>query len=320
VNSARNGVAIGGGTGLPVVLRCLLASGFNTSAVVTMADDGGSSGTLRDELGILPPGDIRNCLVAMSDPSSELASLFNFRFGGGGALGGHSLGNLMLAALAEAEGGFPEALAAAERLLGTRGHALPSTLCDARLYGIDSTGERIDGQAALAHGTGPITRVGMTPESPNAYPPTLQAIRDASVVVIAPGSLFTSILPNFLVDGVTQVMRDSSAKRVFVCNLANQRGETAGMDAADHVDALVKHGLEGCLDVVIVHRSKQEVPAGTELCDDDAAGGVDVRADDSTLDRIRAHGVEVVTADLVDRDNPFHHASDRLCRVLNEVL
>jgi len=320
VSIVRKGVAIGGGTGLPAVLRCLLGMDFDTSAIVTMADDGGSSGALREEFGILPPGDVRNCLVAMADPASELARLFQFRFEAGGAIGGHSLGNLVLAALSESQGGFPEAVRAAERLLGVRGHVFPSTLADVRLHGIDATGLRVEGQAALAHGAGPITKVGMTPDSPEAYTPALQALEAADVVVIAPGSLFTSTIPNFLVDGVAATLRESSARRVYVCNLANQRGETQGMDAADHVDALISHGLSGCLDAVIVHRLSSDAVAGSLLCDDDVENGVDVPADDDVLDRIRAHGIQVITADLVDRDNPCHHAPNRLCRVLNEVL
>lgn len=320
MSTARKAVAIGGGTGLPAVLRCLLAMECTTTAVVTMADDGGSSGALRDELGILPPGDIRNCLVAMSDPTSELANLFQFRFAHGGALEGHALGNLVLAALVESEGGFPEAVTAAERLLGVRGRVLPSTLHDVRLHGIDSTGTRIDGQASLANGVGPLQSVHMMPEAPSAYAPALDAIAAADRVVIGPGSLFTSVIPNFLVAGVADALRASSARRVYVCNLANQRGETAGMDAGDHVEALFSHGLQGCLDVVIVHRAADRASDDAKLCDDDAEGRVGVRADDSVLDRIRAYGVEVVTADLIDRHNPLHHASDRLCRVLNEVL
>lgn len=305
--TARSAVAIGGGTGLPLVLRCLLDGGFDTTAVVTVADDGGSSGHLRRELGMLPPGDIRNCLVALADPASELAPVFQYRFASGEGLAGHAIGNLIIAALADIEGGFAEAVEAAGRLLGIRGRVLPSTLADVVLSGRDSAGNLVIGQALVAQTDGPIAQVCLDPATVPGYPPALEAIREADVIVIGPGSLFTSIIPNFLVDGVLDALRESRATVVYVCNVANLRGETAGMDAADHVDALINHGLLGLIDVAVL-----DVPASADRVPEVAAGP-------PQLERIVAHGVRVVTADLVDASAPARHDCARLATALTGV-
>ncbi len=311
-SAARRAVAVGGGTGLPKVLTCLLDLGFETAAVVTMADDGGSSGALRRELGILPPGDARNCLVAMADPASPLAHLFQYRFSGEGTLGGHSLGNLMIAALADMESGFPEGLDAAAALLGSRGRVLPSTLEDVVLTARDIDGGLVVGQAAVATSPTPISWVSYTCACrPAAYPPALEALRAADVVVIGPGSLYTSILPNFLVEGMPEALEAVRGTVVYVCNVANQRGETIGMDAADHLIALQEHGLAGSLDVVLVHDSEAN-PVG---------GAVEaVFAGPAVVDRMRERGVRVVTTDLADPADPRHHDAARLATALREVV
>ncbi len=303
-------VAMGGGTGLPRVLSCLLACGYDTTAVVTVADDGGSSGQLRRELGILPPGDARNCLVAMADPDTTLARVFQYRFAHGHGLVGHALGNLVIAALADIRGGFPEALAAAGELLGSRGHVLPSTVADVLLVGELAEGGRIQGQAASANSDEPLVRVHLDPPGPSAYPPALEAIAAADLVVVGPGSLFTSLLPNFLVAGVSDALLASAARRVYVCNVANQRGETCGMDAAAHVRALVEHGLGGVFDTVIAHDSERHpLPHEIEpvVCDERCVG------------EIAAMGPRVVLGDLVDRADPRHHDAELLCRAIGEV-
>lgn len=303
----RKAVAIGGGTGLPLVLRCMLRAGFDPTAVVTMADDGGSSGHLRRELGMLPPGDIRNCLVALAEPGSQLAPVFQYRFPSGEGLAGHALGNLIIAALADLEGGFGEAVDAAGRMLQVRGRVVPSTLANVVLSGWDSAGRLVIGQAQVAETEGPISRVRLEPGDAPAYGPALDALREADVVVIGPGSLFTSIIPNFLVRGVIDALRESEARVVYVCNVANMRGETSGMDAADHVDSLVAHGLEGLIDVALVDEpvepaSRRHVLAGEEQ-----------------IRRIEGHGVRVVAADITDAHDPARHDQDRLLAALTEV-
>jgi uncharacterized cofD-like protein len=308
----RRAVAVGGGTGLPTVLRCLLDAGWDTTAVVTMADDGGSSGHLRRELGMLPPGDARNCLAAMAaDPAGAGARLFSYRFPQGDGLAGHALGNLVIAALADMEGSFPAALDAAGRLLQARGRVVPSTLDDVVLTAEDVEGNRVVGQSNVAVSAAPIDCVRYASGSPaRAYAPAAEAIAGADLVVIGPGSLFTSILPNFLVDGISQALSANRGRVLYVCNVANQRGETNGMDAADHVDALVRHGLGGVIDVALLHDSVghpippefDPVPAGPEA-----------------LARIAAHGIAVVVRDLTDPVDPRHHSSAKLLRALEEV-
>jgi uncharacterized cofD-like protein len=317
VGSGRRAVALGGGTGLPSVLSCLVDLGFDTSAVVTMADDGGSSGKLRQQLGMLPPGDIRNCLVALSDDySGLLGPLFQYRFPEGEGLAGHALGNLIIAALADLTGSFPAAIEAAEHYLHTRGHVYPSTVVDVELHGVDRAGGHLSGQARLAVSPNPLECVHLEPEWPAAYPPALEAIAAADVIIIGPGSLYTSIIPNLLVQGVATAIRESHAFRVYVCNVANMRGETGGLDAADHVEALVEHGLGGAIDLVLVHEPCVD---GSAVCDD--VDGVEpVPAGDAVRARIEALGSEVIAASLADPSDPVRHSRAALCRILERVV
>lgn len=314
---ARRAVAVGGGTGLPVVLRCLVDSGYETSAIVTMADDGGSSGVLRKQLGILPPGDVRNCLVALAGSDDALlARVFQYRFPNGEGLAGHALGNLILAALTDITGDFGEAVKAAEGALGTRGRVLPSTLQDVLLHGVDREGNEVVGQACLAANPTAVARTFLEPESPAANPEALHAIEAADVVVIGPGSLYTSIIPNFLVADVAETLRRSSARRIYVCNVANMRGETGGLDAAEHVKALFDHGLAGAIDTAIVHECA-DTPG--RVCDDES-GIEPVASGPEIQGRIHALGVNVVTADLADPHHPARHSREALCRALQGVL
>lgn len=317
VGEGRRAVAIGGGTGLPAVINSLLELGFDTSAVVTMADDGGSSGLLRRQLGMLPPGDIRNCLVAMaSDENGLAAEMFQYRFPHGEGLAGHALGNLILAALADITGSFPAAIEHAETYLEARGRVYPSTLADVELHGVDREGSELSGQALLAVSPEPLALVCLAPADPPAYAPALQTIRDADIIVIGPGSLYTSLIPNFLVDGVAAAVVESRAMRIYVCNVANMRGETAGLDAADHVAALTEHGLAGAIDVVLVH---DPCATGTALCDD-VEGVEPVLADESVRERIEGMGPRVVAAALADASDPVRHSRAALLRTLEGVV
>jgi len=317
VGSGRRAVAIGGGTGLPSVLGCLVDLGFETSAVVTMADDGGSSGKLREMLGMLPPGDIRNCLVALSDDHAGLMGpLFQYRFPQGEGLAGHALGNLIIAALADLTGSFPAAIEAAEHYLHARGHVYPSTVVDVELHGVDRAGGHLSGQARLAVSPHPLECVHLEPEWPAAYPPALEAISSADVIILGPGSLYTSLIPNLLVEGVAEAIRDSHALRIYVCNVANMRGETGGLDAADHVAALVEHGLGGAVDLVLVHESCDDA---APVCDDDAVVEP-VPAGDIVRARIAALGPRVYAENLADPTDPVRHSRAALCRTLERVV
>ena len=317
VGDGRSAVAIGGGTGLPAVLHCLLDLGFETSAVVTMADDGGSSGLLRKQLGMLPPGDVRNCLVAMAQNEDGIeARMFQYRFPEVGTEGvGHALGNLILAALTDITGSFPQAIAHASEYLNARGNVIPSTLVDVSLHGVDRAGAQHKGQATLAVSPHPLARVYLEPELPAAYGPALDAITVADVIVVGPGSLFTSIIPNFLVSGVSHAVASSPATLIYVCNVANLRGETHGLDAADHVLALAEHGLMRAVDVVLVH---DPTLAGPSACDDGAVEPV--LADEAVRARIESMGARVVAADLADPADRVRHSRRALCRALEGVV
>jgi uncharacterized cofD-like protein len=317
VGAGRKAVAIGGGTGLPLVLRSLVELGLETTAVVAMADDGGSSGVLREQLGSLPPGDIRNCLVALAGRDDDLlARVFQYRFGGGDGLAGHALGNLILAALADLTGDFATAVDTAARYLHVRGRVLPSTVADVRLHGVDRAGTQVSGQSLLASNPEPMHCVHLEPADPPAYPPAVEAIAEADVIVIGPGSLFTSIIPNLLVAGIVDAVRASSATRVYVCNVANQRGETSGFDAADHVAALYEHGLEGALDVAIVNFDDR----AKALVLEDHNVPEPVYALPATLDKITDMGIDVWPAELASAENVVRHDQAVLTEVLADML
>lgn len=241
-------VAIGGGTGLPALLTGLSRlSGrgslphLDLTAVVAVSDDGGSSGRLRREQGVLPPGDIRNCLVALADKRHrKLARLFQYRFGRGKGLRGHAMGNLFLTALTSMEGDFLTAVRRAQRMLACHGKVLPATLETVQLLGVLSDGSRVHGEHRF-RGAKAITRVELLPRSPKAAPGVLSAIREADVVLMGPGSLFSSVIANLLVGGVAEELSRTRALRVLIQNLMTQPGETSEMDAAEHVKAVQRH-------------------------------------------------------------------------------
>jgi uncharacterized cofD-like protein len=253
-------VCIGGGTGLPVVLRGLARRatpkpgnpGVDLTAVVAMSDDGGSSGRLRRMRGLLPPGDVRNCLVALSGRRNVLRKLFQFRFDGARGLGGHAVGNLMLAALTELRGDFMEAVKASEDLLEARGRVLPSTLSAVQLVAELEDQSRIVGERNIARAKSRVKRVSLSPQLPPPTDGVLDALRTADLIAIGPGSLYSSVLPNLLVDGVAQALRETRALKVLVSNLMTQPGETDGMDCLDHARAVVEH-VGPVIDVVLIN-------------------------------------------------------------------
>lgn len=251
-------VAIGGGTGLSSLLRGLKAHSTNLTAVVVMSDDGGSSGRLRKELpGVLPPGDIRNCIAALADEEPLMTQLLQYRFDATAPeLAGHSVGNLLIAALTDITGDFQEAVRETSRVLAIRGSVLPATLARVQLCAHLQDGQVICGESNINRCPGPIDYVYLDPAAPEALPDALEALAQAELIVLGPGSLYTSIIPNLLVPGIARAVAEAPAIRAYVCNVMTQPGETARMTASQHVQALLKHVEQPCFEYVILNNRK----------------------------------------------------------------
>ncbi|HEX2989467.1 MAG TPA: gluconeogenesis factor YvcK family protein [Anaerolineales bacterium] len=304
-------VAIGGGHGLSTLLRGLKIYTRRLTAIVTVADDGGSSGRLRESLGILPPGDIRNCLAALSNDEQMITQLFKYRFSGAGGLDGHSFGNLFITALADITGSFESAIAESGKVLSVSGRVLPSTLHDVKLVADmvlpNSLNQvRVQGESRIPKMAGRVRRVWLEPNDAPAFPPTLKAILNADMIVVGPGSLYTSLLPNLLVQDLLGAIRASRALKVYICNIATQSGETDVYTCHDHIQALEEHVGEDVFNVI--------------LCNDNYEGQLDdgsqfVQADERTLSDPRTH-----CADLSDVSYPWRHDSNKLAKTLIEIL
>jgi uncharacterized cofD-like protein len=295
-------VAMGGGTGLSTLLRGLKTRTPHITAIVTVADDGGSSGRLRRELGLLPPGDFRNCIAALADDESLITQLFQYRFGQGNGLNGHSFGNLFITALAAVTGSFERAIQEAGRVLAVKGRILPSTLEDVTLIA-DLAGApgltRVRGESAIPKAGQPIERVFLRPDGARAYPEAVRAILCANVIVAGPGSLFTSVLPNLLIEGIRQAVGASSALRIYVCNVATQPGETVGFDVRQHVSALQRHVGRGLFPYVLVNNNLAPTRQNPQL-------------QPVALRYATDEGYEVIEADLRDPNVAWRHDSDKL--------
>lgn len=303
-------VAIGGGTGLPSVLRGLKPYTSNITAIVTVADDGGSSGRLRRDLGVLPPGDLRNNIAALADDESLMTQLFQYRFNGGD-LGGHAFGNLFIAALAGISGGLETALIEVERVLNIQGRVLPSSLEDSNLIGhVRPAGRsrtiKVQGESKISEIGGSIEHIALEPPDILAYGESVSAILDAGLVVIGPGSLYTSILPNLLVKGIADALRATSAYKVYVCNVATQPGETEGYNVADHVLALERHIGRGVFQAVLANNAYPTLNAGSNTHYVE-----NVPPNHEILQRY-----EVRYTDLTDSEQPWRHDPVKLAKAL----
>ena len=303
--------ALGGGNGLSTVLRGLKTEPLDLTAIVTVADDGGSSGRLRRELGVLPPGDIRNCLVALADDESLLGRLFQHRFADGD-LAGHSFGNLFLAALAEVTGSFDLAVRESSRVLKINGRVLPSTLEQVRLWAERDDGTTVCGETQIGSGAGACVRVWLDP-APDAHPRTIDAILDADMVLLGPGSLFTSVLPHLAVRDIVDALHDTRALRVYIGNVMTQAGETTGFDAADHLRHVME-AVNGAVDVAIVHEGPLDPAAVARYR---LQGQEPVLVDETIL---RNLGVRVVTRDLAAKGQVVRHSHDALRDVILELF
>jgi uncharacterized cofD-like protein len=252
-------VAVGGGTGLSVLLSGLKNYSSNISAVVTVADNGGSSGRLREQFDVLPPGDIRNCLVALADAPALMRDLFQFRFDSNSEFSGHSFGNLFLTVMTRLTGDFEKAIKETSKVLALRGQVIPSTLGDVTLVAHYQDGSKVIGEEQIPKARKAISRVDLSPEQPLATPDALKAIKEAQIIVLGPGSLYTSIIPNLLIKEISREIKDSEAIKVYVCNVMTQPGETDGFSVSDHIKALVLHSDAHILDYCVVNNG--EVPA-----------------------------------------------------------
>ncbi|RMG73098.1 MAG: uridine diphosphate-N-acetylglucosamine-binding protein YvcK [Chloroflexi bacterium] len=303
-------VAIGGGTGLPSVLRGLKAHTSNITAVVTVADDGGSSGRLRRDLGVLPPGDLRNNIAALADDESLMTQLFQYRFNRGD-LSGHAFGNLFIAALAGISGGLEHALPEVERVLNIQGRVLPATLEDVNLVAkvqiTDKTRSiNIQGESKISELGGKIEQIALNPPDVSAFEESVLAILDADLVVIGPGSLYTSILPNLMVEGISEALKATRALKVYVCNVATQPGETDNYNVADHVLALERHIGRGVFQAVLANNAKPDHNKGQNTFYVD-----EVPEQHEILQRY-----QIIYTDLTDAEHPWRHDPQKLTNAL----
>ena len=304
-------VVIGGGTGLSAMLRGLKSFTNNLTAIVTVADDGGSSGELRKNMGILPPGDIRNCLASLSNDEALLTQVFQYRFAAGAGLNGHTLGNLLITALADITGSFEEAVAESGRVLAVQGQVLPATLHDVRLVADIQQPEgaadlRVEGESQIPKSPGQVQRVWLEPNNPLAYPPTVQAILSADLILLGPGSLYTSILPNLLVPDLADALKASRAIKFYISNVATQPGETDGYSCGDHIHTIEKHLGSRIFDLVVCNNNFET----------DLPTGIDWVKIEKDLDE----EYPIYKTDLLDESNPWRHDSSKLAQVIIDLF
>jgi uncharacterized cofD-like protein len=317
-------VALGGGTGLSMLLRGLKEYVArrrkeklrrpiaDLAAVVTVTDDGGSSGRLRREYRILPPGDIRNCMVALSKDEALLSRLFQYRFPFGRGLSGHSFGNLFLTALTNVTGDFPEAVRLSGQVLAIRGRIFPSTAQNVTLEAELESGRIVRGETKISQSQRRIRRVRLVPRRVRPMPEVLDAIRKADLILVGPGSLYTSIIPNFLVEEVAEAVAHSSATRVYIANLMTQPGETDGYSVADHVRAIYEHTRSGLFDSVVVNRT----PVAPQILRRYRAQGAEPVA--PSVEELRRMGLRCMAANLLQENGVVRHDQRRLTRLLLE--
>lgn len=316
-------VALGGGTGLSTLLaglKCLVGESqsgdtkiANLSAIVTVSDDGGSSGRLRDELQMLPPGDIRNCMIALSEDSTLLSRLFRHRFRGKGELGGHSFGNLFLAALTEVTGDFTEAVRLSSEVLASKGHIFPATISDVRLVAELADGSVVRGETQISASRVPIRRLRLEPEQCLPLPQVLKAIRAADVITVGPGSLYTSILPNLLVARVANAIGETVATKIFICNLMTQPGETDNYTARQHLETIKSYAPEIHFDFVIVNDKRITNEQAERYA---LQGAHQIGIDDDAIDSVLDQSTQVIRTNLLEDGEQVRHDSTLLARTV----
>ena len=310
-------VAIGGGTGLSTMLRGLKKYTKNLTAIVTVADDGGGSGVLRREIGMPPPGDIRNCMESLANVEPIMEQLLTYRFREG-SLSGQSFGNLLLAALNGITGSFEEAVAQMSQVLAITGRVLPVTGADVQLEAVFENGNRVVGESRIfsfkKEQDCRIHHVALLPEHPKALPTALEAIRQADLIILGPGSLYTSIIPNLLVDGVVEEICRARALKLYVCNIMTQEGETEGYTAADHVSALLEHGAPGMIDICLANSERVRQGLVERYQREDAAPLLVDR------ERFEQMGLELVERPIASHTSNYaRHSQTRLAQAIMEI-
>ncbi|NJN31534.1 MAG: YvcK family protein [Synechococcales cyanobacterium RM1_1_8] len=312
LNKGPKIVVVGGGTGLSTLLRGLKTYSTNITAIVTVADDGGSSGRLRREMGVQPPGDIRNCLTALASEEKLLTELFSYRFETGDGLSGHSFGNLFLSAMTNVTGDFEQAIAASSEVLAVRGKVLPATLSDVRLWAELEDGRRVEGESNIPAARGKIAQIGCLPAAPPATPGVVQAIAEADLIVIGPGSLYTSIIPNLLVPEITAAIDQSQAPRIYIANVMTQPGETTAYSVADHIRAIDRVCDRKLFDAVLLQRKPPSPVALSRYAKE--------QSHPVSYDReaVAQTGRRTVVADVMDEEPSglVRHNSQRLAQVI----
>lgn len=305
---------VGGGTGLSTLLRGMKYITNNCTAVVTAGDDGGSSGRLRKELGIIPPGDLRNCLVALADREPLMERVMQYRFQGDSILAGHSFGNLFIAAMAEAEGGMEAGLDATSQILNVRGKVVPSTLKDIRLKALMTDGTIISGESEIPKARKRIDTMIMEPKDAPAAPSAAQAILNADILILGPGSLYTSVIPNLLVDGIREAILESKAVKIYICNVMTQPGETDGYGAYEHVQAILQHAGQQFLDYVIVNDQRVTTAQLTQYSE---KGSMPVTPDIKKIERL---GIQVIPTRLISNKDMVRHNPQKLAQVIISLV
>lgn len=307
-------VAIGGGTGLAMLLKGLKEFTSNITAIVTVADDGGSSGRLREQFDILPPGDIRNCLVALADSQSLMQDLFQFRFDSDSEFHGHNFGNLFITVMTKLTGDFDKAIKESSRVLAIRGKVVPSTLNKVKLAAEYKDGSITEGEAEIPKKRLPIKKVYLKPDSSTAAPEALRAIAEADAVVIGPGSLYTSVIPNLLIRDIVEALVASSAPKIYICNIMTQPGETEGFSCYDHVRALIEHSHPKVISYCILNKSRIPQQLGEKYKKENS---YPITADSA---RIKSLGYKVIEENIINADNFVRHDPDKLGKMIVDLI
>ena len=306
-------VTIGGGTGLSTLLHGLKEYTSNITAIVTVADDGGSSGRLREEFNVLPPGDIRNCLVSLADTGPLMERLFQFRFNDGKFLKGHNFGNLFITAMSKVTGDFEQAVKASSKVLAIRGSVVPATLNKVVLKALHEDGTETVGESKIPEKSSPIKRLYIKPEDSRPTMEALEAIKKAQIIVLGPGSLYTSVMPNLLIEGMYQAIKKSKAMKVYICNVMTQAGETDGYTASDHIKAIIDHTGPGIIDYCMVNTAKVPVNLKDKYKEKNA---YPIPID---KEKIKELGCEIIEGNVIDVKDFVRHDSQNIAKIINDL-